>query len=304
MNNILLTGGSGFFGRYLKKELSKYGKVITIGISENDDVFFDLSKGIPLLDNTYALVVHAAGKAHVIPRTGEDERSFYDVNHKGTVNLLKAFDRKGLYPERFVFISTVAVYGLESGININENASLKAVDAYGRSKILAEKEVLEWGKKNNVLITILRLPLLIGKNAPGNLGAMITAIKKGRFAIIGKGNTKRSMVFAGDVSGFIPEISRIGGIYNLTDGYHPAYKELAEAIGGILNKKPYWVIPNSFAVIMAKTADIIQRLSGKDLPFSSRRLEKLTTSLTFDDSKARTKGWKPHKVLDIASEWA
>ena len=303
MNKILLTGGSGFFGQYLKKALSKNGNVKTIGISDNDDIFFDLSKGIPEINDTYDLVVHAAGKAHVVPKNGEDVKLFYDVNHKGTVNLLKAFERRGYYPERFVFISTVAVYGLESGSDIKEDTPLEASDAYGKSKILAEKEIMEWGKKNNVLITILRLPLLTGKNAPGNLGAMISAIKKGRFAIIGKGDTKRSMVYADDVAVFISGISKTGGVYNLTDGYHPTYKELALAVGQVLNKRPYVVVPNALAIMMARTADVVQKITGKDLPFSFRRLKKLTSSLTFNDSKARNKGWDPHKVLDVVDEW-
>jgi nucleoside-diphosphate-sugar epimerase len=301
--NILLTGGSGFFGKYLKAELAKTGNVTTIGISDSDDVFFDLSSGVPELKKRFEFVVHAAGKAHVIPRNKEEIESFYNINYKGTVNLLRAFDTQGTYPEKFVFISTVAVYGLESGEGIKETAMLKAVDPYGKSKVMAEKALQEWGEKNNVIVTILRLPLLIGRNAPGNLGAMISAIKKGRFAIIGKGNTKRSMVFAGDVAAFIPQIAKTGGVYNLTDGHHPTYKELAETIGRKLNKRPYFIIPAVVATLMAKTADIMQKVLHKDLPFSSGRLKKLTSSLTFDDSKARKNGWRSGKVTDIVDEW-
>jgi len=301
--NILLTGGSGFFGQYLKKELSENGKVTTIGISENDDIYFDLSKGIPELNGSFDMIVHAAGKAHVVPRTEEEEKAFYDINYRGTVNLLEALQQSEKIPGKLVFISTVAVYGREEGERLKESLELQAGDPYGESKIMAEKAIIEWGNKNNVIVTILRLPLLIGKNAPGNLGAMIAAIKKGRFAIIGKGDTKRSMVFAGDVAAFIPKIADTGGIYNLTDGFHPTFKELASTIGSKLHKRPYFVIPDFVATLMAKTADILQKVLRKELPFNSRRLKKLTSSLTFDDSKAREKGWSPHKVLEITDEW-
>ncbi|NPA37922.1 MAG: NAD-dependent epimerase/dehydratase family protein [Chlorobi bacterium] len=303
MNNILLTGGSGFFGYYLKKELEKSGSVTTIGISDCDNICIDLSKDIPLLTQKYDLVVHAAGKAHIVPRNKKERQSFYDVNYSGTLNLLKSLSRKDLIPDMFVFISSVAVYGLESGENINEDAELKAEDPYGDSKIMAEKEVLKWGNENGVRVTILRLPLLIGKNAPGNLGAMISAIKKGRFAIIGKGVTRRSMVFAGDVAGFIPQIAETGGIYNLTDGYHPSYKELAKAIGNKLGKRSLLIIPDVLAVLMARFSDVLQIILRRELPFNSRRLKKLTSSLTFNDSIARAQGWNSNRVLDIVDEW-
>ncbi len=51
-------------------------------------------------------------------------------------------------------------------------------DPYGLSKIQAEHIVLDWYQNNKVVYTIFRLLLLVGINPPGNLGAMIQAIKK------------------------------------------------------------------------------------------------------------------------------
>ena len=303
MYNILLTGGSGFFGNYLKKELSKAGNVTTIGITDKDDIYVDLSKDIPDLKKKYDLVVHAAGKAHIVPKTEQEEKAFYSVNFQGTINLLKALDKTGRVPGRFVFISTVSVYGLEKGDKIKESVPLKATEPYGKSKIMAEQVLANWGDENGVKITILRLPLLIGRNAPGNLGAMTAAVKKGRFAVIGKGDAKRSMVFAGDVAAFIPDISSVGGVYNLTDGYSPSYKELADAIRKKTGSPSIKVIPYALASLMAKAGDLIQLIIGRDVPFNSRRLMKMTSSLTMDDSKARDKGWNPHNVIDIVDEW-
>jgi len=303
MKKILLTGGSGFFGSYLKPALENVGSVTTIGIADSDDVNINLANEIPELESEYDLVVHAAGKAHVVPHSDEEEKAFFDVNYRGTLNLLKGIEKGDRLPLQFVFISTVAVYGLETGNGIDEEALLKASDPYGKSKVMAEEVIRNWGEEKGVLITILRLPLLIGKNAPGNLGAMISAISKGRFAIISKGSAKRSMVFAGDVAGFIPEIASKGGVYNLTDGNHPDFKKIAQVIGYKLGVKPYIAIPELIALLLGVAGDMVQIVTKKELPFNSRKLKKMTSSLTFDDSKARSVGWSPSRVVDVVGEW-
>ena len=126
----------------------------------------------------------------------------------------------------FVFISSVAVYGLDFGHNISENHPLQAVDPYGKSKIEAEKYLKKWSEEKNVNLTILRLPLIIGKNAPGNLNSIKKAIKNRYYFRINDGKAKRSMVLAEDVAKIIIKASEIGGIFNLTDGYHPALREI------------------------------------------------------------------------------
>jgi hypothetical protein len=61
--------------------------------------------------------------------------------------------------------------------------------------------------KNNVICTILRLPLIVGENPPGNLGNMIKSIKKRHFFLIKNNNSQKSMVLAKDVANYIPIIS-------------------------------------------------------------------------------------------------
>jgi hypothetical protein len=136
----------------------------------------------------------------------------------------------------------------------------------------------------------LRLPLLVGKNPPGNLGTMIKAIKKGYYFNIGGGNSKKSMVLAEDVARFIPVIAPVGGTYNLTDGEHPSFSALSFAIA---NKKiinlPLFVVK-----IIGYLGDVI----GAKAPINSTKVKKMTSDLTFDDSKAREMGWKPQPVLE------
>jgi hypothetical protein len=50
---------------------------------------------------------------------------------------------------------------------------------------------------------------------------------------------------------------------------------------------------------MAFTGDIVSKITSKEMPFNSRRLDKMTSSLTFSNDKAtKTAGWKPTSVLD------
>ncbi|PJJ10940.1 nucleoside-diphosphate-sugar epimerase [Flavobacterium sp. 1] len=289
---ILLTGATGFLGKTIVKELSKENFIFSL--SRSSGVYrVVLENEVPIFEEKFDLVVHAAGKAHSVPKTEYEKRQFYDVNVAGTVNLLKGLEKAGI-PEQFVFISSVSVYGQESGINIDEEYALQSKDAYGLSKVEAELLVVDWCKKNNTVCTILRLPLLVGENPPGNLGAMIKAIDKGYYFNIGGGKARKSMVLAQDVAVFIPKVAAFGGIYNLTDGFHPDFRELSSVISKQKNKKKIFNLP----LVVAKGIGLVGDLLGNNAPLDSMKIKKITSDLTFDDTKARQiVGWKPQGVL-------
>lgn len=287
-----LTGSSGFLGQVILKTLP-YSMVTTLGRS-GCDIQADLTISVPQLP-LFDIIIHAAGKAHSVPRTAAERKAFYDVNVQGTSNLLEALSLNPVMPRSFVFVSTVAVYGKESGHLINENTALCAADAYGDSKIQAEHLIQTWCEKNDVICTILRLPLIAGANPPGNLKAMISGIQKGYYFNIAGGKARKSMVLAEDVAVIIPYAAQMGGIYNLSDGYHPSFGELARLLSSQLGKKAPFNIPRWLAVIVAKMGD----LGGKSAPFNSSKLGKILFDLTFDDSKARILlQWNPRPVLE------
>lgn len=292
MEKILVTGANGFLGKLIFKGLSDVNVLFSLSRTFGDYKVL-LEKEIPVFNQNFNLVIHAAGKAHSIPSTEEEKKQFHDINVIGSYNLLKGLEKIGV-PKQFVFISSVSVYGLEFGIAINEEHRLEAKDAYGVSKIEAENLIMEWCKKHNVVCTILRLPLLVGENPPGNLGAMIKAIEKRYYFNIGGGKAKKSMVLAQDVASFIPKVAIIGGTYNLTDGHHPDFNELSSAISKQKDKKLSCNLPLFMAKILGYIGDIL----GNKTPINSLKLKKITSDLTFDDAKARNVGWKPEKVLD------
>lgn len=287
---IILTGSSGFLGKAIKEELAG-AELITLA-RNNADIIADLSGSIPQLPHSN-LVIHCAGKAHMVPKSEQDKQEFFNVNVTGTRHLLKALE-KGAIPQYFIFISTVAVYGIDTGNLINEDAPLLAQDPYGLSKIQAEQLVTDWCHQHKVKGTILRLPLLAGPNPPGNLRAMINGIKKGYYFNIAGGRAKKSMVLARDVAKIIPHVAKIGGTYNLTDGYHPSFFELGVLMSSQLNKRRPGNMPNFIAKLLAVAGNML----GSKSPINSDKLKKITSDLTFDDARARELlAWKPTPVL-------
>jgi len=280
----LLTGSTGFLGGYILSHFNEIGlDTVTVGRSGGNDFQCDLSVGVPILNDSeqFDLVIHNAGLAHKMPKTEAESIAFFDVNVGGTKNLLEALMSLKNKPKCFVLISTVAVYGLDQGEGIDENNELKGSSPYAQSKIEAEKLVQNWCSNEGVNCVILRLPLVVGENAPGNLGAMERAIRKGYYFILGSGNARRSMVNAVDVAKLLPSLVDKQGVYNITDGLHRSYAEmdvwLSEKHGKSIKKIPVWL-----GKLMAKVGDFIP-----DFPLNTYRLQKLEQSLTFDDSKAR-----------------
>jgi nucleoside-diphosphate-sugar epimerase len=291
--NYLLTGATGFLGKSILKELENTYDSICLSRTSGD-YKIALEKEIPNFKQKFNLIIHAAGKAHAIPRTAVEKKQFHDVNVLGTLNLLKGLEKAGV-PEQFVFISSVSVYGQQSGIYINEDHPLEAKDPYGLSKIEAEHLVLKWCEQHRVVCTILRLPLLVGKNPPGNLGAMVKAIDKGYYFNIGGGKAKKSMVLVGDVASFIPIVAVTGGIYNLTDGSHPSFEELSSTILIHRNRNKAYNLPLIIANLIGYVGDLL----GDRAPLNSLKIKKITSDLTFDDSKVRQLfNWHPEAVVD------
>lgn len=288
---ILLTGAGGFLGRIILEHLIDLVPA-TLGRGAGMDLSMDLTSRLPDLDG-FDMVVHAAGKAHVLPRNGREADEFHAVNHGGTVNLLDALSRGGSPPQTFVFISTVAVYGVEEGADIDESHPLKGETPYAVSKARAEEAVESWAAKHGLHALILRLPLVVGRNPPGNLGAMERHIRKGTYLRIGDGLARRSMVLGSDIARLIRRSEGLSGTYNLTDRHHPSIREMDTHMARQLGRTVR-AIPPRLARWMARAGDLVPAS-----PFNSYRLDKLSRSLIFNDDKAvRSLGWTPGNVLD------
>lgn len=294
MKKLLFTGASGFLGYNIRPILEKSYDVHTIGLTDDDDIKINMAKEVPPINTHYDVVLHAAGKAHTVPKTEVEKKVFYDVNYQGTVNLCAALEKVGV-PKTFIFISTVAVYGSEYGYMITEKHPLDGDSPYAESKIMAEKYLTEWCGMFGVVLGILRPSLLAGRNAPGNLGAMVNGIKKGFYMNIAGGKVVKSILMADDIARLVPLLEKKGGIYNVCDTRQPSFGEISASVARQLGKSEPLSIPYWMAWCMAKIGDLL----GNKAPINSYKLEKMTKSLTFSNDKARSElGWEPLDVLE------
>lgn len=294
MKTLLFTGASGFLGNNILPKLKESYVVDTIGLTDDDDIKVNLADQAPSLTTHYDVVLHAAGKAHSVPKTKEEEQVFYDVNYIGTIHLCDALERVG-FPKSIVFISTVAVYGCDCGELIDENHPLDGTSPYADSKKLAEKYLSNWCDERGVNLIILRPSLLAGHNAPGNLGAMVEGIKKGFYLNIAGGKVRKSVLMAEDIARLIPLVEDKSGIFNVCDSYQPTFGELSASVAKQLGKRKPISIPYWLAWCMAKVGDLM----GAKVPINSYKLAKMTESLTFSNEKAKQElGWEPLDVLN------
>ena len=294
MENLLFTGASGFIGNHALPIFSKMYHVKTIGLSATDIFNLNLATNIPHLTEKFDIVLHAAGKAHTVPKTEAENQVFYDVNLQGTKNLCAGLEECGV-PTSFIFISSVAVYGLDFGEEITEDSPLNGTTPYALSKIQAEQFLTEWCNKHGVILSIIRPSLLAGPNPPGNLGDMISGIKTGKYLSVSGGKARKSVLMVQDIVNLLPLLVVKGGIYNVCDTEHPTFRDLEKLIALQLGKTFPTSIPYSFAKLLAHIGDVF----GKRFPINSLKLDKITKSLTFSNEKARKDlGWKPTNVLE------
>lgn len=296
---ILLTGASGFLGKIISPILSYDHRIVSIGRAGNNIIQADLSAGMPEIPAVDA-VIHAAGKAHVYPKTDEEKQAFFSVNVHGTENLLMALSKHNL--QAFVFISSVSVYGLEQGANIEESSPLLGKSPYALSKIQSEALVEAWCTSRGIDYLILRLPLIVGKNPLGNLKKMVDGIQQKRYLRIAKGDAQKSAVLATDVAfliqAWLNDSNRKSGIFNLTDGKHPTFYQLEEALKTMLHVQHIPTIPGWLGYFLGRIGDYLSFF-----PVNSSTIKKITCSFTFSDQKARKElGWTPRSVLDNLHE--
>ena len=107
------------------------------------------------------------------------------------------------------------------------------------------------------------------------------------------------MVLGRDVADAMPIAAERGGTYHLTDGHHPSFAELSRSLSLRLGMRPPGNLPKIPAHLLAAAGDAFGWLVRKDAPFNSRKLRKMTSSLTFSDENARQRlGWSPSRVID------
>ena len=165
---VLITGKTGYIANNLKNLIEEKDSTISgdlVSLKENDLSKVDF-KDIDAVIHTAALV-HQKNKKITY-------EEYYDVNTKLTYDLALKAKNGGV--KKFIFLSTINVYGLEHG-TIEGDTQVKPNSFYGKSKLEAEYLI---SKLNSELfeVLIIRIPLVYGKNCPGNFSELIKISKK------------------------------------------------------------------------------------------------------------------------------
>jgi len=196
--NILVTGATGFVGRYLTGALSKTYSVRCL-VRKNSDITglrnfnVDITYGDllvkdslwPALDKI-DLIYHLAGE--VYSRKKDD---YYKGNILATHNLLEACEEKGT--KRIIFLSSIGVYKpVPQETLLNEESECEPITFYGKTKLDAEELI----KKYNIPWVIVRAPVIYGPHQPTVLNRFfLDAFNKRKIYTVGNGNNLRSLCF-------------------------------------------------------------------------------------------------------------
>lgn len=191
MKKILITGKNSYVGKSLEKWLANYPDrylIDSISLRENSWKDKDFSE--------YDVVFHVAGIAH-IKETKENAHLYYRVNRDLAYEVAQKAKIEGV--KQFIFLSSMSVYGIESGV-IDNDSPLKPKSNYGKSKLQAE-ELISAIEGGTFKVTIIRPPMIYGKGCRGNYTRLANlAIKIPIFPDV---DNKRSMIYIDNLSEFI-----------------------------------------------------------------------------------------------------
>ncbi len=238
---ILITGGSGFLGinlvRYLLQKGCRDIAVLDIADFDYPDVASlitfvkgDIRDRKKVLDAVkgFDIVIHTAA---ALPLYKKDEIFTTDVN--GTGNLLEAAHR--CHVERFIHISSTAVYGIPDHHPLYEDDKLDGVGPYGKAKIMAEDVCLEYRRKE-ICVPILRPKTFVGPERLGVFALLYDWAKDGHgFPMIGNGKNRYQLLDVEDLCSAIYlcmtlEKERVNTTFNIGAKEFKTMKEDYQAV--------------------------------------------------------------------------
>jgi len=267
--NILLTGSNGFIGSYFKeKYINKY-KIETFSFL-NDDL-----NSLKL--NNIDTIVHLSALVHQMAGASKD--NYYRANVKNSLELAKKAKKSGV--KHFIFMSSVKVYGEESGFIYKEDTPCNPKDEYGKSKLKAEIELKKL-EDSNFTISIIRTPIVYGAGVKANILNLIKLIDKVPILPLGNIQNRRSMVYIGNICAIIERIIELkkSGIFLASDDKPISTSNFIELIAKALNKKIFLFSFYYFNIMVKKikpsfykrlymNLEIDNSITKKELSFSN-----------------------------------
>ncbi len=295
MPKVLVTGAGGFLGNTLVNELCKEGIAVRAAVREAKQstplppmaemVWSDIRDAQKIKEAVSGCdaVVHLAAKVHAMDDMASDQ-DYHAINVDGTRHILDAAVGSGV--TRFVFASSVKVFGEETSGCVDETQAPDPQTAYGRSKWRAEQLVSEYAERYGFTAVSLRLPMVYGPTKKGNLYRMIEAIDHGRFPALPRLPAVRSLLH---VENFVQAVKLCLGAshlarrtYIVADAEPYSVTDLYDWLhAGLENPAPRWRVPLWALKGAARCGDLLQVVYGQRTPFTTERLTKLVGSACF-----------------------
>lgn len=227
-HRVAITGTTGGIGRYLASYLNKLGKYKVFEINRRpllDKTSRSLvitNYQLPevkdfLSDNKVQSIVHLAGI------TDSTNKHIYQFNHFQTVFLARAFldttKKANIKSPKFIYSSTGAIYGDQGRTPYSEDDKLSPQSEYAHSKLIAENELLNLTKNENLTVINGRIFNAYG---PGLSNSLVNRIVDGEsLKIIWNENYTRDYINLADISEIIQLLLQIevdSGPINIANG--------------------------------------------------------------------------------------
>jgi nucleoside-diphosphate-sugar epimerase len=296
---ILVTGANGFIGRTFCKRMKVEGYHV-LGAFRNTAQISGLPLGVQTVQIgsicsetnwSNALIgidkiVHLAAQVNVLRKNAADPiAAFRKINVDGTKCLAQQAVKAGV--RRFVYLSTVKVYGEGRSAPYNEEDIPDPQDAYSVSKWEAEKVLNKISDETGMNTVILRSPLVYGPRVKTNFLRFMKLVDRGIPLPLECVNNRRSLIYLDNlVDAMIACIEHpkaTGQTYFVSDGKDVSTPELIRLISKAMGKKARLF---SFPPSILKTI-------GK-ITCRSQEIDRLIGSLCVDSCKIRTMlGWYP-----------
>lgn len=305
----LVTGATGFIGRALVSRLRASGGFVrgVARASSRSDAhelmladLADLPGDSPALDDI-DVVFHLAAKTHDMAEASGVEAHYQRTNVEGTRRLLAA--ARGRPVKRIVFVSSVKVIDEGNLTPADEDTPLRPVTPYGRTKLEAERMVIEESASGAFEAVCLRFPIVYGPGQRGNLQRMIAAIERGRFPPPPANGNRRSMLHVENavdallLAGQHPSAG--GRTYIVADAAAYSTRGIYDAIRAALGRPPIrWAVPEWTFRLLAAGGDAVRRIAGRRIGFDSAAFQKLLGSAVYDIGRIqRELGYRPSHDL-------
>jgi len=299
--NILVTGGAGFIGKYLVRDLLEKNYLVTIfdnfSNSTKDSTFSLVEMGAKIIQGDITkyleivnaikdqdVVIHLAAKISV-SESITNPLETYRVNVNGTRNVLDACDKNQI--KKLIVASSAAVYGEGTpNLKLTEESNTNPISPYGKSKVQMEQDITEFASKHETNCIILRFFNIYGVGQSDEYAGVITKFigkikQESTLKIFGNGLQTRDFISVYDVVNSIHNTIIEGkeGIYNIASGKIITIKELAKLMILFSGKKLEMKYEKAKkGDIKYSQADISQ--AEKDLGYSPKfKLDKIKEML-------------------------